>query len=73
MRADDWLTTAEAAALLGYSDKSRVRQLVLSGKLPATRHGRDLVLRREDVLAFAHSRGQLNADKRGRPFRVPKV
>jgi excisionase family DNA binding protein len=50
----DTLTTAEAAALLNVN-ASRVRQLILSGRLPAEKHGRDWAIKREDAEAL---RGQ---------------
>ena len=37
------LTTRQAAAILGVN-ASRIRQLVLSGELPAEKFGRDLVI-----------------------------
>ena len=55
------LTTAQAASLLGVSP-SRVRQLVLGGRLPATKMGRDLLIRESD-LALVTER------KPGRPRR----
>lgn len=50
--AEEWLTTAEAAAILGIS-ASRVRQLVNGGRLPATKRGRDLHIRRADLKLVA--------------------
>jgi excisionase family DNA binding protein len=58
------LTTQEAAERLGLTD-SRVRQLVLEGKLPAQKFGRAHVIREEDL--------ELVADiKRGRPPKADK-
>lgn len=48
---DELLTTAEAARELGV-DPSRVRRLVLDGKLTATKRGRDLFIRRQDLDAM---------------------
>lgn len=45
------LTTKEAAKILGVTDV-RVRQLVLSGKLPAEKFGRDLMIDEEDLEAI---------------------
>jgi excisionase family DNA binding protein len=45
---DDLLTTAEAATRLGLS-APRIRQLVLAGRLPATKHGRDWLIKTEDL------------------------
>lgn len=42
------LTTKEAADVLGVS-AARVRQLVLSGQLPARKFGRDLVIEQSDL------------------------
>lgn len=42
------LTTQQAAAKLGVTE-SRVRQLVLNGKLPAEKFGRDLAIKESDL------------------------
>lgn len=42
------LTTSQAAAELGITD-SRVRQLILEGKLPAQRFGRSHMIKRSDL------------------------
>ena len=42
------LTTKEAAERLGVSP-ARVRQLVLSGDLPAEKFGRDLMIKKSDL------------------------
>ncbi|HEX8397674.1 MAG TPA: helix-turn-helix domain-containing protein [Pyrinomonadaceae bacterium] len=42
------LTTKEVAQALGISD-ARVRQLVLSGRLPAEKFGRDLMIDEKDL------------------------
>jgi excisionase family DNA binding protein len=59
------LGTAEVAALLDVND-SRVRQLVRSGALPATKLGRDWRIREEDVEAYL-------ALPRGKPRRPRKL
>ncbi len=46
--SDDLLTTRQAAAELGVTD-SRVRQLIIDGKLPAQRFGRSHMIRRSDL------------------------
>lgn len=46
--SDDLLTTQQAAAELGVTD-SRVRQLIIDGKLPAQRFGRSHMIRRSDL------------------------
>lgn len=46
--ADKLLTTKEAAQRLGVS-AARVRQLVLNKQLPATKFGRDLVIKESDL------------------------
>jgi excisionase family DNA binding protein len=47
----DLLTTTEAATRLGVS-VPRVRQLLIDGRIPATKHGRDWLVRAEDVDAY---------------------
>lgn len=42
------LTTKEAAERLGVT-AARVRQLILSGQLPAEKFGRDLVIKESDL------------------------
>ena len=56
------LTTTEAAERLGVS-AARVRRLVLDGRLPAEKFGRDLVINEADLATFERRKG-------GRP---PKV
>jgi excisionase family DNA binding protein len=46
------LTTKEAAERLGVS-AARVRQLVLTGSLPAEKFGRDLMIKEEDLSLVA--------------------
>ena len=46
--SDDLLTTRQAAEELGVTD-SRVRQLIISGKLPAQSFGRSHVIKRSDL------------------------
>lgn len=46
--SDDLLTTQQAAEELGVTD-SRVRQLIISGKLPAQSFGRSHVIKRSDL------------------------
>lgn len=46
--SDELLTTQQAAAELGVTD-SRVRQLIIDGKLPAQRFGRSHMIRRNDL------------------------
>jgi excisionase family DNA binding protein len=57
------MTTTEAASALGVN-RSRVRQLILGGRLPATKIGRDWIIRRGD-LALVKDR------KPGRPKSRP--
>ena len=42
------LTTKQAAKALGIND-SRVRQLILSGRLSATKIGRDWIIQKKDL------------------------
>lgn len=46
--SDELLTTQQAAAELGVTD-SRVRQLIIAGKLPAQSFGRSHMIRRSDL------------------------
>lgn len=46
------LTTTQAAGALGVN-ASRVRQLILSGRLPATKHGRDWIIKQTDLKKVA--------------------
>jgi len=46
------LTTAQAAKILKVND-SRVRQLILSGRLPAQKLGRDWVIQEKDLIKVA--------------------
>lgn len=46
--SDELLTTQQAAAELGITD-SRVRQLIIDGKLPAQRFGRSHMILRSDL------------------------
>ena len=50
------LTTTEAAARLGIST-ARVRRLVLDGRLPAEKFGRDLVIHETDLASFERLKG----------------
>ncbi len=50
------LTTSEAAERLSVSP-ARVRRLVLDGRLPAEKFGRDLVIYEADVEAFERLKG----------------
>ncbi|OLE52124.1 MAG: hypothetical protein AUG51_19395 [Acidobacteria bacterium 13_1_20CM_3_53_8] len=66
------LTTKEAAEKLGVSP-ARVRQLVLSGQLPADKFGRDLVIKEADLKLVADrplGRPPKNAGNKGRKKRA---
>ncbi|MDQ4122558.1 MAG: helix-turn-helix domain-containing protein [Acidobacteriota bacterium] len=56
------LTSKQAAEQLGISD-ARVRQLVLAGKLPAEKFGRDLIILESDL-------EPLRGRKPGRPAKA---
>jgi excisionase family DNA binding protein len=60
------LTTKEAAEILNIST-ARVRQLVLSGRLPAEKFGRDLLIHERDLAMVADRRPGRppNAEKKG--------
>lgn len=47
------LTTKEAGEILGVN-ASRVRQLILAGRLPATKLGRDLFIKEKDLKKVAN-------------------
>ena len=47
-----FINTKEAAKLLGVND-SRVRQLILAGRLPAQKVGRDWIIRERDLAKVA--------------------
>ena len=55
----DQLTTKQVAGILKIND-SRVRQLILAGRLPATKIGRDWIINKEDL-------DLVKDRKRGRP------
>jgi excisionase family DNA binding protein len=55
------LTTAQAAKILGIND-SRVRQLILAGRLPAQKLGRDWIIYEKNLSKVADR-------KPGRPKR----
>ena len=50
------VTTTEAARRLGIST-ARVRRLVLDGRLPAEKFGRDLVINEADLDSFERLKG----------------
>lgn len=56
---NELLTTQQAAAELGVTD-SRVRQLIIEGKLPAQKFGRSHMIKRGDLRLVV-------IGKRGRP------
>jgi excisionase family DNA binding protein len=62
---DELLTTQQAAERLGITD-SRVRQLILEGKLPAKKFGRSNMIRASDLKA-------VEGIKRGRPPKAQSV
>lgn len=59
---DEWLTTEQAAQLTGYS-QAYMRQLAERGRVPAHKVGRDWVLQREALLAFARGMAALGPAK----------
>lgn len=66
MKPTDTLTSSEAAALLGVK-QSRVRQLILAGRLPALKFGRDWLIERKAIEKFAKL-----PRPNGRPAKGPK-
>ena len=62
---DEYLTTQQAAERLGITD-SRVRQLILEGRLPGQKFGRSNMIRASDLKA-------VEGIKRGRPPKAQTV
>jgi excisionase family DNA binding protein len=62
--SDDLLTTQQAATELGVTD-SRVRQLIIAGKLPAQSFGRSHMIKRGDLK-------HVEIGNRGRPRKEGK-
>jgi excisionase family DNA binding protein len=60
-----FLTTSQAAKFLGVSP-SRIRQLILEGRLPATKVGRDQLIKEFDLIVFA----ELPRSRTGRPLKI---
>ena len=60
----DYLTTEDAAKYLNVSP-SRVRQLILEGRIKSNKIGRDHIIDRNDILHFAKH----GKKKRGRPIK----
>jgi excisionase family DNA binding protein len=63
MAHDDWITTAEAARLSGYT-LQRVRQLIAAGEVKGQRFGQVWQVSRRSLLAYAKRAAKLGA-KRG--------
>ncbi|MBN1811797.1 MAG: helix-turn-helix domain-containing protein [Anaerolineae bacterium] len=64
----EWITTAEAAELAGYTP-SYIRKAIGRGVLHAKKRGRDWFLKRADVLAYAKKMEQLGSQKHS-PWRT---
>jgi len=60
---DDWITTSEAAKLVGYHPK-HIRRLATSGVVEARKFGRDWMVSRSSLLAYLRAVEKLGA-KRG--------
>ncbi|HAM34546.1 MAG TPA: hypothetical protein DCP85_01280 [Elusimicrobia bacterium] len=58
---NDYLTTAEASDVLGYTIQ-HTRWLIRQNRLHARKFGRDWVLNRVEVVSFAKIQGQGNAN-----------
>jgi excisionase family DNA binding protein len=58
----EWITTQEAAELTGYSS-SYIRKAIHRGRIPAEKFGRDWMLKRSDVLAYAEKMEELGPRK----------
>jgi excisionase family DNA binding protein len=50
----EWMTTAEAAELTGYTP-ANFRQAIKRGRLHGEKHGRDWFLSKDEVLAYAEA------------------
>jgi len=59
----EWITTAEAAELTGYTTAARFRQLATKGIVTAQKRGRDWLLDKESVLACVEKMGRLGTAK----------
>ena len=59
MNPDGFLNTQQVADHLGIT-RTRVQQMIIAGRLPATKIGRDNFVREEDLALVEHR-------KRGRP------
>jgi excisionase family DNA binding protein len=58
------LTTTQVAAALGV-DRSHVRRLILSGKLAATKMGRDWLIDQSEVTRFQQTRRRAGRPRGG--------
>ena len=58
----EWITTKEAAELAGYAP-AYIRQLIARGRLNGRKLGRDWILDRSEVLAYAKKMKQLGPEK----------
>ena len=58
----EWITTAEAAELTGYTD-AYLRQLIGRGRLQAKKRGRDWFLGKANVLAYTEEMKRLGPAK----------
>ena len=63
------LTTAEAGRILGVN-ASRVRQLILAGRLPARKLGRDLFVDERDLALVGDRRPGRPRKAQNKPMRV---
>lgn len=65
--ADDWITTAQAAALTGYTP-NYIRKLASTGRVLAKRWGRDWQISRASILAeleTVRKKGKKRGPQRG--------
>ena len=63
MAKDDWITTRQAAVLVGYTQR-RVRQLAGTGEIDAKKFGRDWQVNKKSLLAYVRKTEKKGA-KRG--------
>lgn len=58
----EWLTTKEAAELTGYTT-SYIRKAIYRGRLTGKKLGRDWILKKDEVLAYAEKMKELGPSK----------
>jgi excisionase family DNA binding protein len=62
----DWITTQQAAELVGYTQR-RVRQLATAGEIGARKFGRDWQVNRSSLLAYVRKTEKRGAKRGPKP------